>query len=651
MATSMVCLAACAHSAPQAASGAGQGAAGKDVPAAQAAALPATEAKIEKVEVPERSGLDSTFQWKITDLYADLAAWRSEKEAVQKRFAELQSCQGKLGQAGELQRCLDLRFTIARHLLRLDSYANRVADQDTRVAANAALKGETQQLLSDFDKAGAFFEPELLALPEKELLAMAATKELEAYRHYLDDVNRKRPHTLSRAEEELMAQAGLIGRAPENVYDIFTGSDLEFGKMTDSAGREVEISIPMYIRYRSSSDRSDREKIFDGFWRVYRDYQNTFATLYASQINRDLFFARARKYPDSLQAALDSENIPPAVYTRMIEEVNKHIGLLHRYLAIRKKLLNVDTLYYHDMYAPLLPSVEMAYSYEQGVEEVAASLAPLGEKYVSQVRQGMAPGSGWVDVFPNKGKRTGAYMSGEAYDVHPYVLLNFDKSYDDVSTLAHEMGHAMHSYLTNSTQPFQYANYTTFIAEIASTFNEALLMRHVLAKTPERDKRLYLLGEYMETFRTTVFRQAMFAEFELEAHRLAESGASPTAEDFNRIYHGLLDKYYGSKQGVTRILDRDEVEWAYIPHFYYNYYVYAYVTGFIAATALASKVVEQGAPAVDAYLGMLASGSSKYPAELLQGAGVDMATAEPYEIAMKRFAETLEEVEKLIEKQ
>ncbi|MBM4321511.1 MAG: oligoendopeptidase F family protein, partial [Deltaproteobacteria bacterium] len=478
MATSMVWLAACAH--PGQRPAAGQGQEGASMAATAAAVAPAAAGESAagsapvaagKVEVAERGSRDPLFQWKIADLYPDLPAWRVEKEAVQQRFAELQALRGKLDQDAQLKRCLELRFAVAKTLLRLDSYANRLADQDTRVAANAALKGETQQLLSDFDKVSAFVEPELLALPEKKLLALAAGEKLAPYRHYLDEVARRRPHTLGRSEEELLAQAGLLGRAPENVYDIFTGSDLKFGKMIDAEGREVEISIPMYIRYRSSSNRADREKIFDGFWKVYREYQNTFATLYGSQINRDLFFARARKYESSLQAALDGENIPPEVYTTMIAAVNEHLPLLHRYLAIRKKLLGVDTLYYHDMYPPLLPSVEMKYSYVQGIQEVADALQPLGDAYVAQAKLGMAPGSGWVDVFPNKGKRTGAYMSGEAYDVHPYVLLNYDESYDDVSTLAHEMGHAMHSHLTNGTQPFQYAGYATFIAEIASTFN------------------------------------------------------------------------------------------------------------------------------------------------------------------------------------
>jgi len=618
-------------------------------PASASAAAPAaaTATAAEKVTVAERADLDPRYQWRTADLYADDAAWQAAHAALKARFPEASLFVGKLGEAAVLEQALDTLFGISQQLQKLSSYANRVADQDTRVAARAALKGEIQATASEFGRQVAYVEPELLLLPAATFDGLIQDPRLARYRHYLEDVARKRPHTLSGPEEELLAQAELLGRAPENVYDILTGSDLKFGKMTDSAGREVDIGIPMYMRYRASADRSDREKIFDGFWMVYKDYQNTFATLLSSQLNADVFRSKARKYENSLQASLDSENIPSVVYTTMIEAVNQHLPLLHRYLALRKKLLGLDQLYYHDLYPSLLPAVELRYGYDEAVQEIAAAVAPLGPEYVQQLTAGMAPGSGWIDVYPSKGKRTGAYMSGEAYDVHPFVLLNYDGSYDDMSTLAHEMGHALHSHLTNTTQPFQYANYSTFIAEIASTFNEALLSRHVLGKTTDRQQRLYLLGETLESYRTVVFRQSMFAEFELFAHQLVEAGGSPTAEDFNRIYRSLLNKYYGHDQGVTVIQDRDQVEWAFIPHFYYNYYVYAYVTGFISANALAARVLEQGAPAVQAYLGMLRGGSSKYPLELLQGAGVDMTTVQPYQVALQQFAQALDEVERL----
>ncbi len=600
-----------------------------------------------KVDVPERSTIDSKYLWKVEDLYPSLQAWRDAKEALVARFGQVEACRGKLGDPGELNRCLTLVFDVAKELYRLDSYANRVADQDTRKAEGAALRGEIQRIESKFSEITAFVEPELLSMSEAELAALAADERNATFRHYLDNVNRRRPHTLSKEEEALLAQASLLGRGPENVYDIFTGSDLKFGKMVDSKGQEVTISIPMYVRYRSAPNREDRKKIFEGFWKVYRDYQNTFATLLATQVNRDIFFARARKYDTTLQAALDPENIPVEVYTTMLDSVRRYIPLLHRYLRLRKKLLGVDELHYYDMYAPLLPSVDMQYSYEDAVKVVSEALAPLGEEYVTQVTAGMSPGSGWVDVYPTKGKRTGAYMSGEAYDVHPFVLLNFDGSYDNVSTLAHEMGHAMHSYLTARHQPFHYADYATFIAEIASTFNESLLMHHVLSKTKDRDKRLYLLGEFMETFRTVVFRQALFAAFELEVHQRAEKGEALTADVFNSVYRKLLDEFYGTKEGVTVIEDRDEVEWAYIPHFYYNFYVYTYVTGLISAVALSEKVLAEGDAAAKPYLRMLSRGSSDYPLTLLEDAGVDMTTSEPYDIAMARFEKVLDEVEAL----
>jgi len=599
------------------------------------------------VQVPERSAVQQGYKWRLADLYADEAAWRSAKEALQADFGKVEACRGKLGDPAELQRCLDLVFGMTQRAYQLSAYANRLADEDTRQTKGAGMKAETQKLLSGLGQQLAFIEPELLALPEATFASLSADERLKAYRHYLDAVNRQRPHTLSRPEEELLAQASLLGRAPENVYDILTGSDLKFDTMTDSAGDTFEISIPMYMRYRSSGDRDDRKKIFDGFWALYTRMQNTFSTLLAAQVERDLFFARVRKYDSSLAAALDGEHLPTEVYTTMVDAVNEQLPLLHRYLKLRRKLLGVERLEYHDMYAPLIPAVEMKYSYEEAIAEVSGALAPLGPEYVKKMSAGMAPGSGWIDVLPTQGKRTGAYMSGSAYAVHPYVLLNFQGRYDDVSTLAHEMGHAMHSHLTNSTQPFHYADYATFIAEIASTFNEALLMRSVLAKTTDKKQRLYLLGEYMETFRTVVFRQALFAEFELAIHRWAEQGKPLTAAELNRMYRELLERYYGHAEGVAFIQDRDQVEWAYIPHFYYNYYVFSYVTGFISATALAEKAVAEGEPAVKAYLGMLERGSSDYPLNLLKDAGVDMTSPEPYRIAAKRFEAVLDEVEKL----
>lgn len=599
------------------------------------------------VDLPERAAVEPEFKWRLTDLYPDQAAWRTAKEALQADSATIDGCKGKLGDASELRRCLDLIFGMTKRAYRLSSYANRRADEDTRQTEGAGMKSETQKLLSALGERVAFVEPELLGLPEAAFATLAADERLEPYVHYLDAVNRQRPHTLTRPEEELLAQASLLGRAPENVYDILTGSDLKFDSMTDAAGQTFEISIPMYMRYRSSDNRDDRKAIFDGFWALYTRMQNTFATLLSAQVERDLFFSKVRKYDSSLQASLDGEHLPAEVYTTMVSSVNEHLPLLHRYLRLRAKLLGVERLEYHDMYAPLIPAVEMSYDYKEASAEITAALAPLGKEYVDRLSEGMRPGSGWIDVLPTRGKRTGAYMAGSAYDVHPYVLLNFQGRYDDVSTLAHEMGHAMHSHLTNTTQPFHYADYATFIAEIASTFNESLLMRHVLAKTTEKDRRLYLLGEYMETFRTVVFRQALFAEFELATHRWAEQGKPLTAAEFNRMYRELLERYYGHAEGVSIIADRDQVEWAYIPHFYYNYYVFSYVTGFISATALAEKVVSEGEPAVNSYLRMLGRGSSDYPLNLLKDAGVDMTSPEPYRVAMKRFAAVLDEVEEL----
>jgi oligoendopeptidase F len=454
---------------------------------------------------------------------------------------------------------------------------------------------------------------------------------------------------LGRGEEELIAGSAVMGGAPYNIFQAYTGSDMNFGEITDSAGAKVKLSVAAYIKYRESPVREDRAKVFETFFGAYRRDANTLATTLASQVDANVFYAKARRYGSALEASLFPDNVPPSLYDNLVANIAANVPVLHRYLGMRKKLLGLDELRYYDLYVPVIDKVDIKSDYATGAKVVAEALAPMGPEYRKVLTDAMQPGSGWIDVYPNQGKRTGAYMTGDHYDVHPYVLLNFVDNYNAVSTLAHEMGHAMHSHLSNRAQPYPKADYPIFVAEVASTFHEALLMEHMLRTVTDPEQRLYLLVESMEMFRTTMFRQAMFADFEREVYRKAEKKEPLTAESISAVYLGMLKRYYGHEKGVVKIDDLYAYEWAYIPHFYYNFYVYQYVTGFIAANALAQDVLAKGDKARDRYVGsMLKGGSSDYALNLLKSAGVDMLAREPYEKAIALFERRMDEAEKII---
>jgi len=602
---------------------------------------------------PERAAIDARHRWKTGDLFASDAAWDKERAAVVAGFKQITDCKGKLKRGKKMVKtCLERLFALRMRLDRLANYAHRLHDQDTRVPKYQGMKQVTEKVATDFLEATSFLQPELLALPARSLQEMIKDKPFADYGQYLREMLRVKAHILSPAEEKLLASASLMRDTGYNTYSTFSGADLKFPEITDEKGNKVRLTQSLFTSYRSSEERHVRKEVFERFFGTYKEYRNTLAALLGSQINANIVYARARKYDSALEAALDANNVPTAVYHNMIKAVNQHLPTMHRYLKLRQELLGLKELRYYDMYPPIVKKVEMKYSYAEARSLLARAIAPMGKEYVDALVQGLEPSRGWVDVYPNTGKRSGAYMDGSAYQVHPFVLINYLDNYNSVSTLAHEMGHAMHSHFSNKNQPFPKADYSIFVAEVASTLNEALLMDHMLSKVEDPKERLYLLGQQMEDFRQTVFRQSMFAEFELALYERAEKKEPLTAEAISEIYLKIVRKYYGQAKGMVVVDDLYGMEWAYVPHFYYDFYVFQYVTGMTAATALAEMIRDpkQGQKARDRYINnMLKAGGSDYAVTLLKRAGVDLTTTAPYDVAMGVFSRTLSEAEKLVQ--
>ena len=433
---------------------------------------------------------------------------------------------------------------------------------------------------------------------------------------------------------------------PATVYGIFSDADFPYPSVTLNDGKTVKVDNAGFNVYRALPNRDDRQKVMAAFFGALGTYRNTFGTTLNAQMQADVFNARTRKYPTALEAALDGPNIPTSVYTRLVDGVNKHLPTFHRYLSLRKKMMGVSELHYYDLYAPLVASVDLTYPIEQGQELVLTALKPLGSDYLNVIKRSF--NERWIDVYPTEGKRSGAYSNGGAYDVHPYMLLNYNNKYTDVSTLAHELGHAMHSYYSNKTQPYATASYPIFLAEVASTFNEALLIDSMLKTITDRDAKLSLLGNYLEGIKGTVFRQTQFAEFELRAHEMVEKGQPLTGEALDKLYGEITRKYYGHDKGVSKVDDYIAHEWAFIPHFYRTYYVFQYATSFTASAALSEKVLAGDPAATKRYLTLLSAGGSKYPIELLKDAGVDMTSDEPLELTIKKMNRVMDEIEKLL---
>ena len=598
----------------------------------------------ETKRIPERSEIAEQDKWAIHDIYATDELWEADLQKAKEMIPTFSAFAGKLGQSAQsLLDYMKLTEEIALLADALGNYAMRRSDEDARVSKYQAMVGQLMSTFVALNAASSFATPEIMAIPDETMEAFYAEQPaLERYRRYLQDIRRRREHVLTPAEEKLLAAAGEMANAPDTIYGMFNDADVTFPDAVDSEGNHHPLSQGTYISYMESSDRALRKSAFENLYRTYGSYKNTIAAILAAQVKQLQFFSDARKYSSAMEASLDATNVPTSVYTNLIEAVHKNMGKMYRYVALRKKLLGVDELHMYDIYTPLVEDVAKKTTIDEAKQTVYDALAPLGEDYRKVLKQGFD--SRWIDIYENAGKRSGAYSAGAK--VHPFVLLNYTGTLDSQFTLAHEMGHAMHSYLSNKHQTPLDSDYVIFVAEVASTCNEALLMEYLLGKTTDRKERAYLINHFLEQFRTTLYRQTMFAEFELNIGKMAQEGTSLTPDVLNAEYRRLNRLYFGD--GVV-LDDEIELEWMRIPHFYYNYYVFQYATGYAAAIALSRRILREGESAVKDYLGFLSGGCSKSPIDLLRGAGVDMSTTAPVEEALKLFDELIGEMEQLMQ--
>lgn len=595
-------------------------------------------------KIPVRSEADPKYTWALEDVYANNDVWKADLEKARALPAQLAAYKGHLGDSAQkLLKFLQLGDGISVLFDSLYGYAQRRSDEDT---ANSLYQGMTSQAMSAMvavDAASSFETPELLAIPDDKLEQFYQEEPaLETYRLALTRIRSKRAHILSDAEEKLLAAAGEMSQAPDSVYSVFADADLKFPSATDKDGHSHPVTHGTYIPLMHSADRVLRKSAFASLYSVYGQFRNTAAALLSAQVKQLKFYADARKYDSTLQASLDGNYVPTEVYTNLISAVHENMAPMYRYVDLRRKLLGVDELHMYDLYTPIVSDVDVNIPYEEAKQTVYDALACMGDDYRAILKEGFD--NRWIDVYENVGKCSGAYSAG--LRKHPYVLLNYSGTLDSMFTLAHEMGHAIHSYLSNKHQPVAYSNYSIFVAEVASTCNEALLMQHLLKTTKDKKRRAYLINYFLEQFRTTLYRQTMFAEFELEINRRNERGESLTAESLNALYHELNHQYFGDDIVIDKEID---LEWARIPHFYYDYYVYQYATGYSAAIALSRRILKEGAPAVKDYIHFLSGGCSTDPISLLRGAGVDMASTAPIHDALQLFDELITEMEQLME--
>jgi oligoendopeptidase F len=598
----------------------------------------------------DRAEVPIKYAWKLEDLYTSDQVWDQTRQNLVTQFDKILQYKGKLANsAPELLACLKCDSDISKEFDRLQCYANMKSDEDTRNSKNLAMKQEMQLLITDYASKASFIEPEIAGMDKQKIDAFLVEQlGLKIFKMHLYDIQRRKAHKLSEKEEKILAEANLLADAPSSINFTFSNAELPFPQTKLSDGTTAKLNQAGYALYRALPNREDREAIFQTFWSTFSNFKQTFGVQLYSNVKKDIFYVRTRGYKSSLQSALDKDNIPTEVYSALIQNVNNNLNSFHRYLNLKKRMLGVDTLKYSDVYAPVVKGIDLKYTFEEAKELVLDAVKPLGENYSQVVKEAFE--NRWIDVYPTPGKRMGAYSEGSAYDVHPYILLNFNGQYDDVSTLAHELGHTMHSFYSNKNQPYPTANYSTFVAEVASTLNEALLIQKMLKEINNKDTRLSLLMNYLDGIKGTVFRQTQFAEFELRIHEKAEKGEPLTGDVLSQLYGDIIKKYYGHDKGICQIDDLYTVEWAYIPHFYYNFYVYQYATSFTASTALAQKVLSQEQGDVEKYIEFLSAGGSDYPINILKEAGVDMTSPEPFEKTIAVMNQIMDEIEAILEK-
>lgn len=597
------------------------------------------------MDILERKDIEEKYRWDLSSMFVSDEAFEKALDEGAAYVSKIGEFEGKVTKSPEnLLSYLKLDDEINILLSKIMNYAQRRSDEDTRVAKYQDYTNRSMSLAVSLSAASAWFTPELLTLTDAEMEAFyEVCPDLELYRRSLSQIFSQRAHTLSPSEEKLLAAAGEMASAPESTYSMFADADLKFADAVDSEGKTYTVTHGSFVPLEMSADRELRKSAYKSLYGTYMNFRNTCAATLSAQVKQLKFFADARKYNTTLEAALDDTEVPTEVYTNLIEAVHSGMSSMYKYVSLRKKLLGVDELHFYDIYAPIISDVDMHFTYEEACALILKALEPMGEEYLSIVKKGLS--ERWIDVFENPGKRSGAYSAG-GYGMNPNILLNFHGTLNDVFTLIHEMGHSVHTYLSSHNQPPVYSDYVIFVAEVASTCNEALLMQYLLKTTEDKKQRAYILNHFLEQFKSTLYRQCMFAEFELEINKLNEKGEGVTADACTEIYRNLQKLYFGD--GIV-VDDEISHEWARIPHFYYNYYVYQYSTGFAAAMALSQRILTMGEPAVKDYIGFLSGGSSKTPIELLRGAGVDMASPEPVLSAIKVFDGLIDEMNEIAE--
>ena len=591
-------------------------------------------------ELKKREEIKEEFKWKVENIYTDIEAWEKDFEELKSEAIKLKDYSGKLTNGEIILEYLQVNEKISRKAENLYVYAHLKSDEDTSNPTYQSLMSKIDIYMAEFASYTAFFVPEILNLEDKFIEAeINRIEELKKFEFLINDILKEKPHILSKEMEELLAAASDCLDAPSAIHNILTNADMTFGKIKDEDGKEVELTEGNYSSFIKSKNKVVRRDAFQKLFGEYEKLKNTLATSLTASIKTFNFNSRVRKYNSALEASLNPNNIPVEVYKNAVKVINDNLASLHRYVKIKKKLLGLDEIHMYDLYVPVIELPKEKIEFSEGVNVVLDALKPLGTEYLEIFKSGIK--DGWIDIYENKGKKGGAYSWG-AYDTMPYVLLNYNNELNDVSTLAHEMGHSIHSYYSRKEQPYYYANYTLFCAEVASTTNESLLIHYLIEKEKDEKKKLYLINQELEQIRTTVFRQLMFAEFELYTHETLEQGLPLTAEDYNKVWHDLNVKYFGSEMMVDKEID---VEWSRIPHFYSDFYVYQYATGYAAASAFSKSILEGKENAVEKYKGFLKAGGSDYPINILKNAGVDMTTNEPIEATIKRFNELLDMIE------
>lgn len=595
-------------------------------------------------EVKKRQDVSEETTWALEDLYKNEEAWRKDQTHAERMTEKLQGCKGTLGESGRsllaaLKIYRDMNLTFEKVYV----YANQLMHQDMGNGTSQKLAGEAQVLMNKISSAAAFVEPEILKISEDTLKRFIQEEPgLLEFERFFAEILRQKEHSLSEEQEELLAQVQELGQAPSNIYAMFNNADITFEPVTDENGEKQPLTQGRYVHFLENQNRNIRKEAFEHLYDGYQKFSNTLAAVFDANVRQEAFFAKQRKYPSSLAAALDGGNIPVKVYDSLLETVEEHMDAMHRYLALRKKVLGYEELHMYDVYVPMVDDVKMQIPFEEAKEMVKKGLSPLGEEYLSLLQEGFD--HRWIDVYENEGKRTGAYSWG-AYGVHPYVLLNYQGNLNHVFTLAHEMGHALHSWYSDHNQNYLNAGYRIFVAEVASTCNEALLIHDLMENTSDKKQKAYLINYFLEQFRTTLYRQTMFAHFEKKVHEMVQEGETLTAEVLCEIYYDLNRKYFGDE-----VVSDEQIkfEWARIPHFYTPFYVYQYATGFSAAIAISSKILAGEPGIVEKYKEFLSGGCSKDPIDLLKICGVDMTTPAPVKEALAVFETYIEELEKLL---